>query len=372
MFPGGGERDLLQFSCIYKPGIHFPNESKERILCHSQERARIQVKRRPPTRQARRAAATTSASDETLFGSAVRDEASASSRVSWGGFPSRGLDTGEVDSAVSRTNMRGSGTSDDFFGFTSSKSSKIEKEEMSKTLDKSEDLAEESALFANNSDLLVNAREETELLNEVSNNNKEKPSSASIGQNDLSSVNSANEDIKNKNTEQLIGVQKGETVDDLFASSSSSTTQTKPTAVAPTASISQILSSPDDENLFSAGREKTDVKKSTEKSATLETKPTAVKEGKIGKDLSSSPLDEDLFTASQGKKEITVDKKQEKLFSSPFDDDDLFGTSASTQKATKSSAEETAKRTASQLTDTMPPAKPSSVLDVRTNKCSRL
>ncbi|KAJ7392702.1 retrograde transport, endosome to Golgi [Desmophyllum pertusum] len=86
----------------------------------NKDRAKIQVKRRPPTRQARRAAATTSsASEATLFGSTPNDDvAGASARVSWGGFPSpEGLEKSEVDSGQrpQRTDTRDSDMSDEFF-----------------------------------------------------------------------------------------------------------------------------------------------------------------------------------------------------------------------------------------------------------------
>ena len=112
-----------------------------------QDRAKIQVKRRPPTRQARRAAAATaSASDVTLFGATPSDEASASARVSWpGDLPSfGGLEKSEVDSLPRppRTETRDSDMSDEFFGFAGSSSKDIKEREALPSLSLDDPLTE--------------------------------------------------------------------------------------------------------------------------------------------------------------------------------------------------------------------------------------
>lgn len=113
----------------------------------NKDRAKIQVKRRPPTRLARRAAAATaSASDVTLFGATPIDEASASARVSWpGDLPSfGGLEKSEVDSLPRppRTETRDSDMSDEFFGFAGSSSKDIKEREALPSLSLDDPLTE--------------------------------------------------------------------------------------------------------------------------------------------------------------------------------------------------------------------------------------
>ncbi|KAK3698556.1 hypothetical protein QZH41_014481 [Actinostola sp. cb2023] len=97
------------------------------------ERAKLQVKRRPPTRQARRAAATASASDETLFGSALGGESAPVlprskstslddtyvTKIQVNSLP----DFPDIDE-VQRRGTKDSDMSDEFFGFASSQSIK--------------------------------------------------------------------------------------------------------------------------------------------------------------------------------------------------------------------------------------------------------
>ena len=341
------------------------------------------MKRRPPTRQARRAAAaTSSASDVTLFGSTTNDDASA--RVSWGGFPTQeGLEKSEVDSGLRppRTDTRDSDISDEFFGFTSSASSKVTKEEevedplkggLFSVSASKPNVTKASELFSHDSDLLGVSSEKT---------NKKEPAtlktSAAGDGDDLFSVGKTKNEIKTKTTDPLVGKDSARSLfntespgDDIFSTVSDKKVEKKlePSSEKTPSKAAEVkISSPlDNDDLFSSVQK-------DDKNVAKETAPKADKtEVKLPVKEKPPALDEDLFTSSSTKKESKPEKKQsEKViadkpkFTSPLgDDDDLFTVSAPAKKEVKSVADSAAKKTESPQTSKKTTTKPSSILDV--------
>lgn len=347
------------------------------------------MKRRPPTRQARRAAATTSsASDATLFGSTTDD---ASARVSWGGFPTQeGLEKNEVDSGQRpmRTDTRDSDMSDEFFGFTSSGSSKVTKEE-----DKEDPLkgglfsasaskpkvSKANELFSDDSDLFGVSSEKT---------NKKEPAvvkTSAADEDDLFSVGKAKNESKTKTTEPLVGKDTTASLltaaspgDDIFSTVSGKKVEKKlePSSekTPSKAAESKITSPLDNDDLFPSVQEddKNVAKATTVKVDKTEVAKAEKTEAKLPAKEKAPALDEDLFASSTAKKESKPEKKEREKattdkvkFSSPLgDDDDLFTVSTPAKKEIKSVADSAAKKTASPQTSKKTATKASSILDV--------
>ena len=341
-----------------------------------QDRAKIQVKRRPPTRQARRAAATTnSASDATLFGSTANDDASASARVSWGGFPTQErLGKSEVDSRPQRTGTEDSDMSDEFFGFTSSKPSKVVKEAddpllgglLSSSVAKP-NVSEANEPISDDSDLFSVSSEKT---------NKREPAivkTSTANEDDLFSVNSAKDENKTKNVEPLVGKDTTTSLitahspgDDIFSTVDDKTPEKKlePSSekTPSKAAESKIPSPLDNDELFSAVQNN-----DNDAAKAKTTKP----EAKVSAKEKAPDLNEDLFASSSARKDTKHEKKEsektsaDKKISSPLgDDDDLFTVSTLAKKEIKTVADSAAKKTASPQTTKKTTTKASSILNV--------
>lgn len=350
------------------------------------------MKRRPPTRQARRAAAaTSSATDATLFGSTTNEDAGASARVSWGGFPSQeGLEKSEVDSGQRppRTETRDSDMSDEFFGFTSSGSSKV-----------NEDVTGNDPLAGGHFSDSVSSKPKVSTANELFSDDSEDVFSISIGktnkkeespvsktsanEDDLFSVGKTKEESKPKIVDPLIAKDSPPSLfsakspgDDLFSSISDKTKEIKPEpklekTPSKAKEESKISSPLDNNDLFSpVAKDDKNVRKTTptEVSKTTAAKLPAKEQAPVS--------DEDLFASSSAKKESKPDKKEkekttaDKKFSSPLgdDDDDLFAVSAPAKKEIKSVTDSAPKKTASPHTSKKAVTKASSILDVSSFK----
>ena len=346
------------------------------LLLVSQDRAKIQVKRRPPTRQARRAAATTnSASDATLFGSTTNDDASASTRVSWGGFPSEeGLEKSEVDSRPPRSVTRDSDMSDEFFGFTGS--SKVAKEAddalagglFSSSVSKP-DVPKSNELFSDDSDLFSVSSEKT---------NKKEPAVAKTSvsnEDDLFSVGDAKDDSKAKTVEPLVGKDTSASLftaespaDDIFSTASGKTQERKlepNSEKTPSKAAESKISSPLDNNDVFAAVQKDD-------NNTAKAKPTKSEANVTAKEKAPA-LDEDLLASSSAKKETKPEKKEsekataDKTFSSPLgDDDELFAVNIPAKKEIKTVADNDAKKAAIPQNGKKTATQASSILHVST------
>ena len=353
---------------------------KSFLLFLFQDRAKIQVKRRPPTRQARRAAAATaSASDDTLFGTTPSDQAGASARVSWpGGLPSPGgLEKSEVDSGPRspRTDTRDSDMSDDFFGFAGSSSLKANKEEETlkpsfiddslsggvfSASDSKPKVSKANELFSDDSDLFpaVSSEKTNEEPSFVANEDRS-------GKDDLLSVGNAKEPLGG---DDLFG-PKAHKNEDIFSSVSDKKKLEPSSKKTPSKPVEAKISSPlDSDDLFSSVRK-------DDKSAvnTTEVKASVKPEAKLPPKEKVHVSDEDLLSSSSEKNEIKPEKKETdkptagKKFSSPLgEDDDLFSVSAPIKKEVKSGADSAAKKTASPATGKKTTAKPTSILDVST------
>ena len=347
-----------------------------------QDRAKIQVKRRPPTRQARRAAAaTSSASDTTLFGTTTNEDASA--RVSWGGFPTQeGLEKSEVDSGQrpSRTDTKDSDMSDEFFGFTSSASSKVtENEEVEDPLKgglfsasaSKPKVSKTNELFSDDSDLFEVSSEKAKKKEPAT----DKTPSAAV-QDDIFSVVKAKEESKTSAAEPLVGKDTDEGLfttdssrDDILSSVSDKKVEKKlepSSEKKPSKAVASKITSPLDNDILFSSVQKDDKNAATAAKAADKTEP------KLPAKEKAPALDEDLVASSSAKKESKPEKKEsEKVtsdkpkFTSPLgDDDDLFTVSAPVKKEIKSVADSAAKKTASPQTSKKTTAKSSSVLDV--------
>lgn len=347
----------------------------------SQDRAKIQAKRRPPTRQARRAAAATaSASDVTLFGSTPSEEASASARASWpGGLPSLdGLGKSEVDSGFRplRTGTTDSDVSDDFFGFTGSRS-KVKTEEPSALDDPlagglfstpaSKPVASKAdELFNDDSDIFSISSEKNNKESAVVSNGK-----ISAVEDDFFSVNKTKEESNTKVAEPLGGknlfASKILEEEDIFSSVNDEKKIRSSNQKTPSKAEEPKISSPlDNDDLFSVRKDDKSVEK------TKGAQPSKTKAKPVAKEKKPS-LDEDLFASNSAKNESKPDKKETekptktKAFSSPLgEDDDLFAVSAPVKKDVKSTVDSATKKTASPVTNKKTTPKATAVLDVST------
>ena len=346
----------------------------------SQDRAKIQAKRRPPTRQARRAAAATaSASDVTLFGSTPSEEASASARASWpGGLPSlEGLGKSEVDSGFrpSRTGTTDSDMGDEFFGFTGSRS-KVKTEEPSvlddplagglfSTPASKPEASKANEPFSDDSDIFSISSEKNKKESAVVSDGK-----ISADEDDLFSVNKTKEESKTKVVEPLGGKNlfgsKTHENEDIFSSVSDEKKIRSSNQKTPSKAEEPKISSPlDNDHLFSVRKDDKSVEK------TKGAQPSKTEAKPVAKEKKPS-LDED-FSSNSAKNESKTDKKETekptktKAFSSPLgEDDDLFAVSAPVKKDVKSTVDSATKKTASPVTNKKTTPKATAVLDVST------
>ena len=265
---------------------------------------------------------TASASDVTLFGSTLSDEASASAsaRVSWPGDLSslEGLEKTEVDSGLRppRAETRDSDMSDEFFGFAGS-SSKVKKEEEEETASSVEDpLAggfSASASKAKSSKAKEWLSDESDMLS-FPGDRHAKPSVAvangkvSSGDDDLFSNAKTTIATKRKGSETLGGK-------DIFASESSAEKVEQTSKETINKAVKEQITSPlDNEELFS----------SPLKDDIMGTNPTL--EAK-NKDTSDTDVSSSLVAngAKTDKMEIKKTANKSNEFSPPLgEDDDLF------------------------------------------------
>lgn len=350
----------------------------------TQDRAKIQVKRRPPTRQARRAAcATASASDVTLFGSTPSDEASASARVSWpGDFVSSGkLEHTEVDSGLRppRTGTKDSDMSDEFFGFVGS-SSKVKREEETDQLPSLDDpLAGERfaapALKPKASKANELFSDESDIFSFSSNKNEKRPgvvsnSKISTDEDGLFSVSKAKEENKTKVSDPLGSKDLFKPTtngnEDMFSSGSQEKKLEPSKKEAPNKTIETKISSPlDNDELFSSDR-----KDNTNIEETTAAKPSKTEAKPSAKDKAPPNSDENVFPSSTEKSESKPDKNEvekpskSKVVSSPLGEDDLFTVSTPAKKGIKSALDSTLKKTANPVSAKKTTPKATSILDV--------
>ena len=263
--------------------------------------------------------------------------------------------------------------SDEFFGFTSSKSSKVAKEADDPLVDGlfSSSVAKPNVSKANeplsdDSDLFSVSSEKT---------NKREPAivkTSAANEDDLFSVNSAKDESKNKNVEPLVGKDTTSSLftahppgDDIFSTTGDKTPEKKlkpSSEKTPSKAAESKISSPlDNDDLFSAVQnDDNDAAKANT------TKP----EAKVTAKEKAPDLDEDLFVSSSAKKGTKHEKESEKTsankkISSPLgDDDDLFTVSTPAKKEIKTVADSAAKKTASPQTTKKTTTKASSILNV--------
>ena len=334
---------------------------------------------------------TSSASEATLFGSTPNDDAAgASARVSWGGFPSpEGLEKSEVDSGQrpQRTDTRDSDMSDEFFGFSSSGSAKVTKDDVDDPLAGGPFSAPVSKPKASKANELFS--DDADLFSiSIENTNKTEPAIAktSANQDDVFSVGKAKEERKTKTAEPLVAKDSAPSListkaagDDLFSSINDKTPEKKlvpssektPSKPAESPKISSPL---DNDDLFSTD-------KSVAKTTTV-TKASKT-EAKLPVKEKAPVLDDESFSSSSVKDESKPEKKEnqkvtaDKKISSPLgDDDDLFAVSTPAKKdINKSVTDSATKKTASPQTNKKTTPKSSTILDVSTlsslsNDCS--
>ena len=350
----------------------------------TQDRAKIQVKRRPPTRQARRAAAVTaSASDVTLFGSTPSDEASASARVSWPGdfLSSEKLEHTEVDSGLRppRTGTKDSDMSDEFFGFVGS-SSEVKREEETGLLPSFDDPLAENvfaapALKPKASKANELFSDESEIFSFSSDKNEKRPgivsnSKIATDEDDLLSVSKAKEESKTKVSDPLGSKDLFNPAtngnEDIFSFGSQEKKLEPSEKETSSKSIETKISSPlDNDELFSSDR-----KDDTKIEKTTATKPSKTEVKPAAKDKAPNS-DENLFSSSTAKSESKPDKKEvekpskSNAVSSPLgEDDDLFTVSTPAKKDIKSALDSAPKKTASPLSAKKTTPKATSILDV--------
>ena len=294
--------------------------------------------------------------------------------MSWGGFPTQdGLEKSEVDSRPQRTGTRDSDMSDEFFGFTSSKSSKVVKDAddpllgglLSSSVAKP-NVSEANEPFSDDSDLFSVSSEKT-------NRDPAIVKTSTANEDDLFSVKSAKDENKTKNVEPLVGKDTTTSLftahspgDDIFSAVDDKTSEKKvepSLEKTPSKAAESKISSPlDNEELFSAVQNNdNDVAKAKT------TKP----EAKITAKEKAPDLDEDLFASSSAGKDTKHEKKEsektsaDKKISTPLgDDDDLFTVSTTAKKEIKTVADSAAKKTASPQTTKKTTTKASSILNV--------
>ena len=299
--------------------------------------------------------------------------------MSWGGFPTQGgLEKSEVDAEQRppRTGTRDSDMSDEFFGFTSSGSSKVAKEAddplagglFSSSVTKPK-VSKANELFSDESDLFTVSSEKT---------NKKEPAvvkTSSANEDDLFSAGNAKDEIKTKTVEPLVGKDSSTSIfraespgDDIFSTVSDKTQEKKlepSSEKTPSKAAESKISSPlDNDGLFAA------VQKDGNNAAKAKTTKPEVK---VTAKEKTPALDEDLFASSSAKKETKPEKKEsekasaDKKFSSPLgDDEDLFTVSTPAKKEIKTITDSAAKKTASPQTTKKTTTKASSILDVST------
>ena len=302
---------------------------------------------------------TASASDVTLFGSTLSDEASASAsaRVSWPGDLSslEGLEKTEVDSGLRppRAETRDSDMSDEFFGFAGS-SAKVKKEEAEETASSVEDpLAggfSASASKAKSSKAKEWLSDESDMLS-FPGDRHAKPSVAvangkvSSGDDDLFSNAKTTIATKRKGSETLGGK-------DIFASESSAEKVEQTSKETINKAVKEQITSPlDNEELFS----------SPLKDDIMGTNPTL--EAK-NKDTSETDVSSSLVAngAKTDKMEIKKTANKGNEFSPPLgEDDDLFIVSKPQPKK-----DDDGKKTLTSSSSRTTTAKATSAIDVST------
>ena len=302
---------------------------------------------------------TASASDVTLFGSTLSDEASASAsaRVSWPGDLSslEGLEKTEVDSGLRppRAETRDSDMSDEFFGFAGS-SAKVKKEEAEETASSVEDpLAggfSASASKAKSSKAKEWLSDESDMLS-FPGDRHAKPSVAvangkvSSGDDDLFSNAKTTIATKRKGSETLGGK-------DIFASESSAEKVEQTSKETINKAVKEQITSPlDNEELFS----------SPLKDDIMGTNPTL--EAK-NKDTSETDVSSSLVAngAKTDKMEIKKTANKGNEFSPPLgEDDDLFIVSKPQPKK-----DDDGKKTLTSSSSKTTTAKATSAIDVST------
>lgn len=304
---------------------------------------------------------TASASDVTLFGSTLSDEASASARVSWPGDLSSlvGLEKTEVDSGLRppRAETRDSDMSDEFFGFAGS-NSKVEKETASSVEDPLAGGFSASALKPKSSKAKDLLSGESDILS-FPGDRHAKPSVAvangKVSSDDADLLSVAKTKRATKGSETLGG-------EDIFASESNEEKieQTSKETINK-AVRGQITSPLDNEALFS----------SAPKDDIMGTNPTktptqlpAVKNKDTPEDDASSSLVAN--SAKTDKMEIKKTANKNDEFSPPLgEDDDLFTVSKPPPKK-----DNDGKKTAISSSSKTTTPKATSVIDVST--CDRV
>lgn len=268
---------------------------------------------------------TASASDVTLFGSTLSDEASASAsaRVSWPGDLSslEGLEKTEVDSGLRppRAETRDSDMSDEFFGFAGS-SSKVKKEETASSVE--DPLAggfSASASKANSSKGNEWLSDESDMLS-FPGDRHAKPSVAvangkvSSDDDDLFSIAKTTKATKRKGSETLGG-------EDIFASESNEEKMEQTSKETINKAVKEQITSPlDNEELFSSPLKDDFMGTNPTKTAThpLEVKNKDTPENDVSSSLVANGAKTDKMEIKK-----TVNKSNE--FSPPLgEDDDLF------------------------------------------------
>lgn len=337
--------------------------------------------------------------------------------MSWPGglSPPGGLGKSEVHSGPRppRTDTRDSDMSDEFFGFSGSSSSKINKEDTWKPPPIEDPLA--GGLFLASDSKLKTSKvddlfvDDSDSFSVSSDKTNKKPtvvenSTSSANDDDLFSIGNAKDKANIKSTDPLGGGDifspKAPSGEDIFAPIKDKKTFQPKSEIKPSKPVQSKTTSPlDDDDLFEAVKkdDKSVVNAAETKPIDKETLPisdgglfpsSSVKpeikpdkketEKPTADKKFSSPLgeDDDLFSVSAPvKKDIKpsgVEKKEtdkpsaDKKFSSPLgEDDDLFIVSAPVKKDVKpSGAESVTKKTSSPATSKKTTPKPSSILDV--------
>lgn len=271
----------------------------------SKERAKVQVKRRPPTRQARRAAASASASDETLFGSAIGGESAPVPQPAITSMDDSFVSKIQVDAlpdlpdvgSMHRKETKDSDMSDEFFGFASSKSTREETVSKPKSSD----------LFSSNTGKTSVLNDNDDLFGPLGNETASKPPS-----NDRE----IQKKPSNKTTDDDFDLFGGGSKKPETTGASKGTGESKPAEAAKPPVVEgkskKSLFDNADDDLFGSGLSGT-------------------------KEKVRSPLDDDdLFASTTRKVEKPEKKEEKKKISSPLDDDSLFSSGATEKATTKS------------------------------------
>lgn len=308
---------------------------------------------------------TASASDVTLFGSTLSDEASASAsaRVSWPGDLSslEGLEKTEVDFGLRppRAETRDSDMSDEFFGFAGS-SSKVKKEEEEETASSVEDpLAggfSASASKAKSSKAKEWLSDESDMLSFPGDRHAKPPVAVANGK-----VSSGDDDLFSNAKTTIATKRKGsETLGgkDIFASESSAEKVEQTSKETINKAVKEQITSPlDNEELFSSPLKDDIMGNNPTKIAThpLEAK---------NKDTSETDVSSSLVAngAKTDKMEIKKTANKSNEFSPPLgEDDDLFIVSKPQPKK-----DDDGKKTLTSSSSKTTTAKATSAIDVST------